>query len=275
MRNIKLILEYDGTNYSGWQSQKNAVAIQDVVAQAIEKMVEEKATLVGASRTDAGVHALGQVATFQTARTIPCDGFLKGLNNLLPEDIRIVGCEEASLDFHPIGSAKRKTYRYILGLGEVPSALWRERVWWVGPKLDLQTMEEASRHLIGEHDFKSFQGADSDTRTTVRRLETVIIEDAVKNSGPVGFGTHPPTRIRSEGIDPNPPPAFLTASLTFTGTGFLKHMVRNIVGTLVDIGRVNKGLAPSDMKKILEAKDRTKAGPTAPPHGLYLMHVEY
>ena len=268
MRNIKLILEYDGTNYSGWQSQKNAVAIQDVVAQAIEKMVEEKATLVGASRTDAGVHALGQVATFQTARTIPCDGFLKGLNNLLPEDIRIVGCEEASLDFHPIGSAKRKTYRYILGLGEVPSALWRERVWWVGPKLDLQTMEEASRHLIGEHDFKSFQGADSDTRTTVRRLESV------------SFGVVTARRSRSSPVDLSGllrhfVPRNDIFDVTFTGTGFLKHMVRNIVGTLVDIGRVNKGLAPSDMKKILEAKDRTKAGPTAPPHGLYLMHVEY
>ncbi|MBI4125262.1 MAG: tRNA pseudouridine(38-40) synthase TruA [Deltaproteobacteria bacterium] len=242
MRNIKLTLEYDGTAYAGWQAQANALAIQDVVRRAVEQMTEEKVKLLGASRTDAGVHALGQVASFQTSREIPCGGFLKGLNSLLPEDIRVKSCEEVALDFHPIRDAKQKTYRYLFDTENIPSALERNRAWWVGPGLDWQAMETASRCLAGEHDFKSFVAAGGEVKTTVRRLEEV---------------------------------GFAKDQITFTGNGFLKQMVRNIVGTLVAIGRDNKCQAPTVMQDILGAKDRTQAGPTAPPQGLYLVGVEY
>lgn len=243
MRNIKLTLEYDGIRYSGWQSQKNGLGVQDVVCKAVEKMTEEKINLIGASRTDAGVHALGQVASFQTEKGIPCEGFLRGINSLLPDDIRVVVCEEAGLAFHPIREARGKEYEYLLEVAKIPSALLRHRVWWVGSKINCVAMEDASRCLIGEHDFKSFQGALSEAKTTVRNIYAI---DFVAEEESV--------RIR------------------FFGNGFLKYMIRNIVGTFVDIGR---GRPLSDMARILYAKDRTQAGPTAPPHGLYLVRVEY
>lgn len=246
MRHIKLILEYDGTNYAGWQSQKNGLAIQDVVSESIQKMVEEKIILTGASRTDAGVHAWGQVATFKTTRDIPCHGFLRGLNLYLPEDIRVVGCEEAPIDFHPIREAKQKTYEYLLGEGPSPPALRRHHLWWVGPGLDVAAMEKGSSHLIGEHDFKSFQAAGSEVLSSTRKLEKIIF------SRPAGE---------------------VLLKIQFAGNGFLKQMIRNIVGTLVDVGLGKR--EPSEIKIILETKDRTKAGFCAPPQGLYLVKVEY
>lgn len=233
-------MEYDGTAYAGWQSQTNARAIQDVVREAIARMTEEKVNLIGASRTDTGVHALGQVASFQTARDISCEGFLKGLNSLLPDDIRVKHCEEVPLSFHPIRDAKRKTYRYLFDTGETPSALQRNRAWWVGPGLDWRGMEEAAQYLVGERDFKSFRGAHGEVKSTTRQLEKIV---------------------------------FAKDQITFIGNGFLKHMVRNIVGTLIEVGRGR--LQPDDIRKILAAKDRTQAGPTAPPQGLYLVGVEY
>lgn len=244
MRHIRLILEYDGTSYSGWQSQRNGLAIQDVVSSAIEKMTEEKPGLRGASRTDAGVHARGQVASFRTSRSIPCEGFLKGLNSLLPEDIRVSACEEVGADFHPVDSAKRKIYEYLLETGGVASPLLRNRVWWVGSRLDVEVMQEAAAYLVGLHDFKSFQGPNSSTKTTVRRVDSVVVS-------------------RQSSV----------VRLEFTATGFLKYMVRNIVGTLVEAGQGR--LEPADVEKILAAKDRTKAGRRAPPQGLYLVRVEY
>ncbi len=273
MRNIKLTLEYDGTLYAGWQWQKNALSIQEVLTKALEKMTEEKISLNGASRTDSGVHALGQVAAFQTSRNIPCEGFLKGINNLLPADIRITDCEEVPLSFHPTTDAKRKTYLYLLEVGKVPSALLKDRVWWVGPKLDIEAMEEASRCLIGEHDFKSFRGARSDIKTTVRRIDKIEIGQRTTDNGQrtkkdaARFWSvvRCPLSIVHSPLSAVP--------LSFTGTGFLKYMVRNMVGTLVAVG-IGK-FSPKDVKGILEAKDRTQAGPTAPPQGLYLVKVDY
>ncbi len=264
MRTIKLTLEYDGTNYSGWQSQTNGTAIQDVVARAIQKMVEEKIVLRGASRTDAGVHALGQVAIFQTERDIPCTGFLKGLNTLLPEDIRVKRCEEAVNPFHPVKDAKQKEYHYLLEMGETPSALNRNRAWWVGSNLDLKKMEQASRCLIGERDFKSFQGPLSATKTTVRRLDCVSLRVPKGRSNPAKnldcfVGLWPP---RNDVV-----------CFQFIGNGFLKYMIRNIVGTLVEVGQGKRPVA--NVEEILEARDRKKAGCCAPAHGLYLVAIQY
>ena len=275
MRQIKLTLEYDGTNYAGWQSQINATAIQDVVLSAVEKMTEEKVVLRGASRTDSGVHALAQVACFQTERDISCDGFLRGLNSLLPEDIRVTNCEEVSPDFHPVRNAKSKSYQYILDLGLVASPLWRQRSWWVGPKLDIAAMEKGSKCLIGKHDFKSFQGALSNIRTTVRTITKIDFA----SPSPV-LRTPSPSRGEGRGEGGSITTRYLLPygncrflCLTFTGNGFLKYMIRNIVGTLVEIGLRKR--SPEEMELILLAKDRKKAGPTAPPQGLYLVNVRY
>ncbi|OGQ05293.1 MAG: tRNA pseudouridine(38-40) synthase TruA [Deltaproteobacteria bacterium RIFCSPLOWO2_12_FULL_44_12] len=275
MRNIKLIIEYDGTNYSGWQSQANATAIQDVLSKAIARMVEEPVSVIGASRTDAGVHALGQVATFQTSREIPCDGFLKGLNCLLPEDIRVKQCEEVSHDFHPIRHAKNKEYQYVLEVSQTPSAIWRLRSWWVGPTLDIAAMQEAAEVLVGEHDFVSFQGALSDTKTTVRRLDTIWYQVLHGKLGAGFQGEEMKSNEISNSYENRyqVPGGKMFVSFTFRGNGFLKYMARNIVGTLVEIGL--KRMPVTAMQEILEAKDRRKAGPTALPQGLYLVKVNY
>ncbi|MDO8526138.1 MAG: tRNA pseudouridine(38-40) synthase TruA [Deltaproteobacteria bacterium] len=263
MRFIKLTLEYDGTNYAGWQTQTNALAIQDVVAEAVAKMTEENEVVRGASRTDAGVHALGQVATFATTRDISCHGFLKGLNSSLPADIRVVGCEEVSKDFHPIRNAKQKTYAYLLLPSNIESALWQNRAWCVNPALDIPAMKDASRCLIGEHDFKSFKGAVSTIKTTVRTIYDVSLRGPEGRSNlSVKPGLLHPFGVRNDIV-----------CVTITANGFLKYMVRNIVGTLVEIGLGR--MLPEEMKKILEAKDRTKAGRMAPACGLYLMEVKY
>lgn len=241
MRTVKLTIEYDGTAYAGWQSQANARAIQDVLREAIGEMTDESVSLTGASRTDAGVHALAQTAVFKTKTAIPCEGFVKGLNSLLPKDIRIHQAEEEAESFHPIRNAKWKTYHYKLEIGERPSALNRHRIWWVGPRIDLKKMAAAARYLVGKHDFKSFQGAHSEVKTTVRTLRDICFLP-----GPI---------------------------LEFVGDGFLKQMVRNIVGTLVEIGTGKK--QPQEVQKILEAKNRKTAGICAPPQGLYLVSIEY
>ncbi|MDP2599271.1 MAG: tRNA pseudouridine(38-40) synthase TruA [Deltaproteobacteria bacterium] len=263
VRNIKLILEYDGTNYSGWQSQTNGTAIQDVVSKAIQKMVEHTVTVRGASRTDAGVHALAQVAAFETGRTISCGSFLKGLNALLPEDIRVKHCEEVAAVFHPIRDAQWKEYHYQLEIGETPSALNRNRAWWVGPVLDVGAREKASRCRIGEHDFKSFQGPQADTKTTVRRVDQLSLRAQRSN----------PSLLPGDCFVGLRPPRNDTICLQFIAPGFLKYMIRNIVGTLVEVGQGRR--AAGEVKTILESKDRKKAGGCAPACGLYLVQITY
>src|SRR3989338_1171281 len=170
MRKIKLTIEYDGTAYSGWQSQINGVAVQDVITQALQKMTEEKSSILGASRTDAGVHALGQGAFFKTQTDIPCDRFLKGVNSLLPEDIRVLSVEEVSQDFHPVLNAKKKLYRYSILNVPIASALLRNRCWHVPNLLDLEKMRKGAKCFLGRPDFKSFQGAGSSIHTTEREI---------------------------------------------------------------------------------------------------------
>ncbi|MDR7871579.1 MAG: tRNA pseudouridine(38-40) synthase TruA [Tissierellaceae bacterium] len=244
MRNIKLLIEYDGTSYSGWQSQDNAFGIQEVIENAIEKTTGERVKLVASGRTDAKVHAKGQVANFYTNCTIPGKRFKLALNMNLPDDIIIIDSEEVDIDFHSRFSSTKKRYRYIIYNGRMPSPLYRNLSYHVGRTLNIEEMRNAIEYFIGEKDFKSFMGRKAVVHTTVRELYSMeIIENG-------------------EFIE-----------IVVVGKSFLKNMIRIIVGTLVfvGIGRIKS----KDVEKIIEGKDRRLAGPTAPPQGLYLEKVYY
>lgn len=254
MRTIKLTLSYDGTNYVGWQSQDNGISIQQVLKEAIHKMTGEDFSVAGAGRTDAGVHALGQVASFKTQTNIPRDGFKNGLNSILPRDIRIVDAVEEKDDFDARRDASAKHYRYSVLICAEGSALMQNRYWRVKHMPDLKSIKKAAKLLVGEYDFASFCAAGSLVKTTVRNLRKIRIS---KGRGALDFLPHESTVL----------------NFNFYGEGFLRHMVRNIVGMLMDVGY---GKIPvSDVSKILRSKDRKKAGVCAPACGLYLVQVFY
>ncbi len=244
MRTIKLTIEYDGTQYHGWQVQPNGITIQEVLEKKIEMMTRQSVRLIGSGRTDAGVHALGQVAHFQTDSAIPVEGFRRGLNSLLPPDITIISAEEADSRFHAQYGAQRKTYLYLILNRENPSALYRNFAWHIPGSLSMASMEEASACLVGKKDFTSFQGANTDTEDPVREVFRAAW-----------------SRKKD----------FLRFQIE--ADGFLKHMVRNVVGTLVDVGKGK--ISPQDYGRILDSRDRRQAGMTAPARGLYLVEVAY
>jgi len=269
MRTIKLTIEYDGTNYCGWQIQPTGQSVQGVLCKAVRKMTGEENHVVGASRTDAGVHALGQVAHFRTSTMIPPVGFMRGINSAIDCDIAVTAAEEAPSDFHAQKDAVSKLYRYLILNGDAPSALLANRCWHVRDKLDIDAMKEAAECLAGKHDFKSFQAAGSSARDAVREIDRMGIR-----------GIPPLCKGRLGGVDlpPLTPPykggeAYPLVSIDVEGSGFVYHMVRNIVGTLILIGKGK--LQARDMEKILKAKERKKAGATAPAKGLYLISVDY
>lgn len=244
MKRVGLVVAYDGTNYCGWQIQPNGITIQGVLNDALSDLLGEKIETIGASRTDAGVHALGNVAVFDTEMRMPGDKFSFALNQRLPEDIRIQKSEEVDADFHPRYVKSQKTYEYRILNCRFPIPTERFYSHFTYIPLDVDKMKEAASYLIGEHDFKSFCGTGAQVKTTVRTVKEIQIE----KSG---------DRI----------------TIRITGEGFLYNMVRIIAGTLMDIGG---GLYPPEkMKEILEAKDRKKAGPTAPARGLTLMKIQY
>lgn len=244
MKRVKLTVAYDGTNYCGWQVQPNGITIQEVLNQCLSEFTGENIETIGASRTDAGVHALGNVAVFDTEMRMPGDKFSFALNQRLPEDIRIQKSEEVDADFHPRYVKSQKTYEYRILNCRFPIPTERFYSHFTYIPLDVDKMKEAASYLIGEHDFKSFCGTGAQVKTTVRTVKEIQIE----KSG---------DRI----------------TIRITGEGFLYNMVRIIAGTLMDIGG---GLYPPEkMKEILEAKDRKKAGPTAPARGLTLMKIQY
>ncbi len=245
MRNIKLVIEYDGTNYHGWQVQPRSPTIQEILQEKIAALTRHPVHLIASGRTDAGVHALGQVANFKTETQIPLEGFFHGLNSLLPRDIVIRSVEEVSLDFHAQFGAKRKTYRYQIFNGPAPSAIHRNYSWYIPHPLNQEAMQEAAQLLVGRKDFSSFQGADPDPTGSMREI------------------------FQADWSLEYPP--FL--SFTIEGNGFLKHMVRNVVGTLVGVGK--RKSSPEGFARILEARDRRQAGMTAPPQGLFLVSVQY
>lgn len=254
VRNLRLTIAYDGSYYSGWQIQPNAVTIQALLQNAVRDMTGEETNVIGAGRTDAGVHALAQVASFKTEKNISLEGFRCGLNSKLPRDIRINKIEESAENFHPMRDAKGKHYRYLFSEEMAEHPLYLNRRWCVGRKLNIDAMKKAAKFLIGKHDFTSFRAADGCDDNAIREVRSVKISSVSSCSDEYDVTL----------------PFF---SLDITGGGFLKNMVRNIVGTLVDVG-LGK-ISPDQMNEILAAKDRKKAGVCAPACGLYLVSVSY
>jgi len=244
-KNFKLTLEYDGSNYHGWQRQTDDLTIQETIEAAVEKMTGKPAKLIGSGRTDAGVHALGQVANFHCNTSLTPDVFQRGLNSLLPEDIVITSCTSIAHDFHARYSAVAKTYAYRILNRKLPRAVGRRYAWWIKKPLDKEAMASAVSYLIGSNDYKAFEAVGSPRRDTIRQVTDATLEDAC--DGVLVF--------------------------SISADGFLRYMVRNIVGTLVEVGIGKR--RPEDMKRILGSRDRSLAGPTAPAHGLFLVAVDY
>ncbi len=245
MVNIALVLEFDGSDYHGWQLQENAPSVQGALMDAVERVLGERPKLHASGRTDAGVHALGLVVSFKVDTQLRPDELQRALNGLLPPDIVVRRAEKVPLDFHAQFSVVGKTYKYVILNRDAPSAVFRRYSWHVRAPLDVPAMREGAGFLVGSHDFRSFWGGDSaDPRDPVRTVEELNVTQE---------GEMIDIRIRAD--------------------GFLRYMVRNITGTLVEVGR--KKIAPSRVKEILDSKDRKQAGPTAPPHGLFLVEVYY
>ncbi|MDP6380523.1 MAG: tRNA pseudouridine(38-40) synthase TruA [Phycisphaerae bacterium] len=244
MRNIRLTISYDGTNYHGWQRQPGIATVQTEVETALATVLRRRTTISASSRTDAGVHGRGQVANFRTDNAIPAERLLMALNSRLPPDIAVTEAREVLEKFDACRDAQRKWYRYRLWRSSVKPIFPARFVWhWYRP-LEIEPMQEATRFLIGRHDFKSFEGRGSEREDTVRTLFRLD--------------------IRQEGNE---------VTFDIDGDGFLYRMVRNIVGTLVEVGRGH--WSREHVEQAMEARDRTAAGPTAPPQGLCLMRVWY
>jgi tRNA pseudouridine38-40 synthase len=255
VRTLKITLAYDGTSYVGWQRQAAGTSIQGLLEAAIARIEGEAVTVTGAGRTDAGVHALGQVASVavpSAASSIACDAYVRALNASLPEDVRVRAVEEVGGDFHARFSARAKTYRYRLTRAGVASPFESRYAWHVTHPLDVAAMRDALEACRGEHDFAAFQSTGTPVRDTVR---TMLAAELIEAPAPFEPGELPLIVIE------------------VTGTGFLRHMVRAIVGTLVEIGRGR--WPPAEMAAILASRDRSRAGPTAPPQGLFLVRVDY
>ena len=245
MRNIKLVIEYDGKDFNGWQKQPNKLNIQGEIERAIQEITKEGNIELNASgRTDAGVHALGQVANFKTNSTMPVEKFPIAINNKVKKSIVIKSAEEMPERFHSRYNCKKKTYRYVINNSEYGSAIYRNQECHIAQKLDVKAMKKAIKYFEGEHDFKGFKASGTCSKNTVRKIFKTNIE------------------VHDDRI-----------FIEFTGSGFLYNMVRILSGTLVDVG-LGK-IKPTDITNIILSGDRKKAGKTLPPQGLYLLKVEY
>jgi tRNA pseudouridine38-40 synthase len=250
MRNLKVILSYDGADFSGWQVQPDKATVQGALASAIGRITGEKVLPQGSGRTDAGVHALAQVMTFVTESSVPTENFLKALNDILPASVRVLQVSEAPADFHARHSAEAKTYRYRIYRESICPPFLARYVWHYPYPLDEEAMARAASFVVGEHDFTSFAAVDPE-----RGRE----DEPASNVRTIFFCSW--ERTGEELI------------YTVRGSGFLHHMVRNLVGTFILVGRGT--LQPDDVPRILEARKRSAAGATAPASGLYLVNVEY
>ncbi len=247
MRTLKLTLQYDGTDFVGWQRQAAGVSIQGLLEEALERFEGTRVTVHGAGRTDAGVHALGQVASAILAAAIDTPTLARALNAILPPAIRVLAIDDMPDTFHARFSAAGKVYEYRIVNAPIVSPFLQRYAWHVIPPLDLDAMREGAAALVGAHDFAAFQGAGSAVATTERVVRAIEWED--------GGGYDLPVTVR------------------IAGDGFLRHMVRNIVGTLVDVGLGR--WTPARVGAVLASRDRGEAGPTAPPQGLFLVRVRY
>lgn len=276
VRNLKLILSYDGSDFAGWQVQPGRATVQGTLASAIGRLSGENVLPQGSGRTDAGVHALAQVATFVTASSIPVENWVVALNDILPPSIRVLEVREAAADFHARRSARAKTYRYRMYRGAVCPPFLARYVWHYPYPLDEAAMTAAAGVVVGKHDFTSFAAVDPERveRMTASAEENGrTTEPGEASAASITAGSRiAPTNIRE---------VFSSAwsregdELVYTigGTGFLHHMVRNLVGTFVLVGKGSVSL--QDFERILAARERSAAGPTAPAGGLYLVGVEY
>lgn len=245
MRRIMLTVAYDGTNYHGWQIQPNVITIESVLNEALSLLFKEEIHVIGASRTDTGVHALGNIAVFDTEARMPGDKVSYALNQRLPQDIRIEDSREVPLDFHPRHCNSRKTYEYKILNREFPLPTYRLYAHFTYVPLDVTRMQQAADYLVGEHDFKSFCSVKTQAESTVRTIYSVDV------------------RTEDE--------AYIV--IRVSGNGFLYNMIRIIAGTLVKAGKGK--ITPQDIDLMLEAKNRCEAGQTAPPQGLTLMNIDY
>jgi tRNA pseudouridine38-40 synthase len=245
MRRFKLTLSYDGTAYRGFQVQPNGPTVQSVTEAALSRILQEPVKLRAAGRTDAGVHAREQVADFADTGLRPPETIVRGGNAMLPPDIRIVAAEEVPLTFDARRHAKEKEYRYFLFLHPVASPFLSRYAWHIEKPLDLGAVRDGLAHAVGEHDFASFRGQGCTARTTVRTVFRAEVGEAYPALHYIGI----------------------------SGGGFLRHMVRNIVGTLVDVGKGK--YPPGRVRELLSLRDRSEAGPTAPANGLFLWTVRY
>jgi len=245
---LKLTLEYDGAPFVGWQVQPNGASVQGAVEDAVEKLCGARARVTGAGRTDAGVHARGQVASLDPPRELPLSAWTAGLNAHLPPEVACVRAEEAPPGFDARRWARGKRYVYTVVRSPVRSPLWRGRAWEVRRPLDVAAMTAALPHVRGRHDFSALRAADCPARTTVRDVRELSIRSDELRQGEL-------VEVRIE------------------ATAFLKHMVRNLIGTLVEVGHGKR--SPESLEELLDSRDRTRAGPTAPPHGLVLDEVFY
>jgi tRNA pseudouridine38-40 synthase len=243
-RNIRLVLEYDGGGYHGWQIQPQVLTIQEVLEDRIQRITQQRSRVIAAGRTDAGVHALQQVANFRTRSALPVETLQRALNALLPPDIRVWKADEVDASFHARFTASTKRYEYRIWNGPVPSAFSQRYTWWLPAPLDLEAMEAASKYLVGVHDFSSFRSANADRKSPVREVRWC------------GWGREGPLLF-----------------FCIEASGFLRYMVRSMVGTLVEVGMGKR--RADDIPVLLEARDRTRAGMTAPARGLFLAAVSY
>lgn len=244
MRRIKLVVAYDGTDYCGFQVQNNGPTIEGELNKVLSDLFKEDIRVIGASRTDSGVHAYCNVAVFDTTARMPAEKMIYAINQRLPEDIRVQSSCEVACDFHPRHTDTRKTYEYHIYNAEVQNPMKRRFALWDYHKLDIAKMKEAASYLVGEHDFKSFCSADSQVESTVRTIYRL--------------------EVLQSGED---------ITISVCGNGFLYNMVRIIAGTLLEVGRGK--IEPNAMENILNALDRQAAGPTAPAHGLTLVEYEF
>lgn len=273
-----LVTAYDGTAYNGWQIQPSGITIEEILNRELSRLLNEEIHVIGASRTDSGVHAEGAVCVFDTGSRIPADKFCFAINQSLPADIKVISSIETVPDFHPRKCPCLKTYRYSIWNDTFELPTKRLYTHWIHGSFDIGAVKRAAAYLVGEHDFKSFCSAGSQALTTVRKITDIRVE------GPIEVGDR---RERSQGDlfmqnlqadsarlikDGNRWEGYQT-DIWVTGNGFLYNMVRIIAGTLIDVGQGR--LKPEDMKKILEARDRSAAGQTAPAKGLTLVGYQW